>query len=403
VFFFATTTSNFLTSLSCRSGRRLFLCIYAVHCTIVAEVLTLLLLKRMKPKSSDYQDREMVCQVCGETWIFETGNQIFFAQKGFEDPKRCKACKGRIIPKFRSQRKKNDADVNADPPIKQSDTCESALPSVGIERDADALVGEYRSTTGNDVDLSEFPSFVRDVIDGYPEERLGCFTDCACLYFRSQRARCAFLCDVVRATTSCIAANSIHTSDRLCLIFFGAGGAFIEELMYHAAADRVASLYVLLCDLQYGYEHMKPEDLPKHQDVQSSTSGASIEVLLFDSLQNLNREAMHYHEQGMRVMFCSVFQTVQFSGDPDEMLDQMLAYKNAMNNIVEICDPMSVVFEVGNWINGRTEPAYIVHLRESWGKKKQQIEDRMALYQRGAMARRMKNESTSAENHTDDK
>jgi hypothetical protein len=42
-------------------------------------------------------------------------------------------------------------------------------------------------------------------------------------------------------------------------------------------------------------------------------------------------------------------------------------------------------------------------LRESWGKKKQQIEDRMALYQRGAMARRMKNESTSAENHTDDK
>ena len=38
-------------------------------------------------------DKELTCGDCGETFIFTERDQEFFASKGFQDPKRCPACR----------------------------------------------------------------------------------------------------------------------------------------------------------------------------------------------------------------------------------------------------------------------------------------------------------------------
>lgn len=41
-----------------------------------------------------FQDKSLTCVDCGQTFVFTTGEQEFFAQKGFQNaPKRCKSCK----------------------------------------------------------------------------------------------------------------------------------------------------------------------------------------------------------------------------------------------------------------------------------------------------------------------
>jgi CxxC-x17-CxxC domain-containing protein len=43
-----------------------------------------------------FQDKTLTCVECGQEFTFTAGEQEFFAQKGFtNEPKRCKACKGR--------------------------------------------------------------------------------------------------------------------------------------------------------------------------------------------------------------------------------------------------------------------------------------------------------------------
>ena len=42
----------------------------------------------------EYQDRVLKCVECGAEFVFTSGEQMFFADKGFKnEPKRCKACK----------------------------------------------------------------------------------------------------------------------------------------------------------------------------------------------------------------------------------------------------------------------------------------------------------------------
>lgn len=44
----------------------------------------------------EYQDRTLKCVDCGEDFIFTTGEQTFYAEKGFKnEPKRCKGCKSK--------------------------------------------------------------------------------------------------------------------------------------------------------------------------------------------------------------------------------------------------------------------------------------------------------------------
>ncbi|NLO83174.1 MAG: zinc-binding protein [Clostridiales bacterium] len=41
-----------------------------------------------------YQDKELVCKDCGETFVFTAGEQEFYAEKGFQnEPARCKPCR----------------------------------------------------------------------------------------------------------------------------------------------------------------------------------------------------------------------------------------------------------------------------------------------------------------------
>lgn len=39
------------------------------------------------------EDRTLECIDCGEEFIFTAGEQEFFEEKGFDDPKRCKSCR----------------------------------------------------------------------------------------------------------------------------------------------------------------------------------------------------------------------------------------------------------------------------------------------------------------------
>ena len=38
-------------------------------------------------------DKELVCDDCGKKFIFEAGEQKFFAINGFKQPKRCQPCR----------------------------------------------------------------------------------------------------------------------------------------------------------------------------------------------------------------------------------------------------------------------------------------------------------------------
>lgn len=39
------------------------------------------------------EDRDLQCADCGDNFVFTGGEQTFFAQKGFTDPKRCSKCR----------------------------------------------------------------------------------------------------------------------------------------------------------------------------------------------------------------------------------------------------------------------------------------------------------------------
>ncbi len=40
------------------------------------------------------EDKTLVCQDCGQEFVFTAGEQAFYQEKGFgNEPKRCKACR----------------------------------------------------------------------------------------------------------------------------------------------------------------------------------------------------------------------------------------------------------------------------------------------------------------------
>jgi len=43
---------------------------------------------------TEYQDKTIICRDCGQEFTFTSGEQNFYAQKGFEsDPVRCSTCR----------------------------------------------------------------------------------------------------------------------------------------------------------------------------------------------------------------------------------------------------------------------------------------------------------------------
>lgn len=43
----------------------------------------------------NFEDRTIVCEDCGEEFVFSAEEQEFYESKGFVDPKRCKPCRQR--------------------------------------------------------------------------------------------------------------------------------------------------------------------------------------------------------------------------------------------------------------------------------------------------------------------
>ncbi len=54
---------------------------------------------------ADFQDRPLTCQECGNEFTFEAGEQQFYADKGFGEPKRCRDCRNKKKDERRSNRK----------------------------------------------------------------------------------------------------------------------------------------------------------------------------------------------------------------------------------------------------------------------------------------------------------
>lgn len=39
------------------------------------------------------EDKKLKCQDCGEEFVFTVKDQLFYAEKGFTPPKRCRLCR----------------------------------------------------------------------------------------------------------------------------------------------------------------------------------------------------------------------------------------------------------------------------------------------------------------------
>jgi DNA-directed RNA polymerase subunit RPC12/RpoP len=48
-------------------------------------------------------DRKLVCMDCEKEFVFDAGEQAFFKEKGFTDPKRCPTCRKKV--RFRMKRR----------------------------------------------------------------------------------------------------------------------------------------------------------------------------------------------------------------------------------------------------------------------------------------------------------
>ena len=55
-----------------------------------------------------FEDRELTCKDCKQPWIWEAGEQKFFAEKDFSTPKRCIPCR-------KARRAQRDGEPAPDP------------------------------------------------------------------------------------------------------------------------------------------------------------------------------------------------------------------------------------------------------------------------------------------------
>ena len=40
-----------------------------------------------------YEDKTLICKECGKEFIFSAGEQEFYAERGYQEPQRCKSCR----------------------------------------------------------------------------------------------------------------------------------------------------------------------------------------------------------------------------------------------------------------------------------------------------------------------
>lgn len=51
------------------------------------------------------QDKTLICKECGQEFTFTAGEQEFYAEKGFQEPQRCKECRDKIKEAKNNKRK----------------------------------------------------------------------------------------------------------------------------------------------------------------------------------------------------------------------------------------------------------------------------------------------------------
>ncbi len=57
-----------------------------------------------------YQDKSLMCKDCGQEFLFTTGEQEFYAERGFDnEPQRCKSCRDARKANSRGSREMHDA------------------------------------------------------------------------------------------------------------------------------------------------------------------------------------------------------------------------------------------------------------------------------------------------------
>ena len=45
--------------------------------------------------SEVFEDKVITCHVCGSDFTFEAGEQYYFRERGYQDPKRCPECRAK--------------------------------------------------------------------------------------------------------------------------------------------------------------------------------------------------------------------------------------------------------------------------------------------------------------------
>src|SRR5690242_15985569 len=56
---------------------------------------------RSEARPSSPRDRLLVCEDCKKKFVFDEGEQRFFKDKGFSDPKRCPRCRKKVRSRMR--------------------------------------------------------------------------------------------------------------------------------------------------------------------------------------------------------------------------------------------------------------------------------------------------------------
>ena len=60
------------------------------------------------PVTSKYEDKTLTCVECGKPFVWTAGEQAFYAEHGFRQPKRCKECREANKARIAAFRKERD-------------------------------------------------------------------------------------------------------------------------------------------------------------------------------------------------------------------------------------------------------------------------------------------------------
>ncbi len=115
-----------------------------------------------------YEDKTLNCSDCNNAFIFTAGEQEFFAEREFTEPKRCKECRNNLRQKKKQRRGENRKQIYRSPAFEGSAPAHQKVrgrsgyrsgPStrrgVGRNRsdEANKFNGEYRSPAFRDIDV----------------------------------------------------------------------------------------------------------------------------------------------------------------------------------------------------------------------------------------------------------